>query len=311
MNSTTDKKAGRAGSWANLVICGGLSWGVNIWHAVNISGGANWRWILAVMFGTAPVVVAAIQSHQISRGGVGTIKTVITYAVFAMGMALSITAQAAAVAPFAPRYNLNWVFPIMLDVATFLSLHSLMDTAQNTTRPVSNPVSDMVFDTVQNTALDTGRPSTRPVSRAVSNTPAVPAQSTARPVTDTAPDTARPVSSMASDMALDTPQNTGPDTTRAVSDTPADTALNTPRNTTRNTPARRAGTPRARGGKASKETREEAARRIYDAHMADKHEVISNAALRKALSEAGHPTGNRTAADLLVEFKAHPLRIAR
>jgi hypothetical protein len=151
-------------------------------------------------------------------------------------------------------------------------------------------IADMVKDSLGITA-ETPETVSEPVSGAVPDT----AQNTTRPVSSAVPG---PVSN----TPADTPQNMAADTARTMSSTRA--------NTGQNMPPKRAGAERSRRGKAAKETREEAARRIYDAHMAEQHEVISNAALREELRKAGHPTGNRTAADLLVEFKAHPLRIA-
>jgi hypothetical protein len=150
------------------------------------------------------------------------------------------------------------------------------------------------------TAYEAARTVSGTAPEVVLNTPADTAPDATRPVSSTVP---KPVPDTAQNTPLDTTRNTAADTTRPVSDTRADTAQNTPPKRVERT------RPQRVKGKKN-ETREEAARRIYDAHMAEQHEVISNAALREELRKAGHPTGNRTAADLLVEFKAHPLRLA-
>lgn len=147
-------------------------------------------------------------------------------------------------------------------------------------------------------------------SEGVSNTAADTVQNTTRPVSDT-------VSSPVSNTAENTPQNTAADTARPVSNTASDTEdihdyirrmAEQERTEKRTEEAKQR--PRKPAKRGSKKPREVVAREIYDAYMAEHHEVISNAALREELRKAGHPTGNRTAADLLVEFKAHPLHIA-
>lgn len=182
------------------------------------------------------------------------------------------------------------------------------------------PLAEVAAEGVSDTAL--GSVSDTP-PEGVSNTATNMVQ---HPVSDTAQNTV-------SDTVPDTPQNTPADTARPVSDTPPEGVSNTGPSAASDTEdineyvrrmaereraekrEQEAKKPRKKstgkkGGKAQQKTREEVARDIYDAHMAEHHEVISNAKLREALKEAGHPTGNRIAADLLVEFKAHPLHIA-
>lgn len=129
------KTVSRRTAWTNLIVCGGISWGVNVWHAWNTPAGhtsniagAHVSPTLALLYGTAPVVVGAFQSHNIAHAGGGKFKKALTFLVFALGMALSIYAQAAAVAPIAGEV-LKWVFPIMLDLSAFMALHSIMTPA--------------------------------------------------------------------------------------------------------------------------------------------------------------------------------------
>src|SRR6185312_13257200 len=125
--STAEKKTSQLGSWANLVICGGLSWGVNFWHATHAtSGNAKVGVALALLCATGPVFSAGFASHNMSRSGGGTFKKLLTYLVFAMGMALSITAQAEAVAGVFGNIYLGVTFALMLDLSAFMSLHSIM-----------------------------------------------------------------------------------------------------------------------------------------------------------------------------------------
>jgi hypothetical protein len=125
--STADKKAGHGAAWANLVICGGLSWGVNLWHATHTtSGSAKVGVALALLCATGPVVSAGFASHNMAKSGGGNFKKVLTYIVFAMGMALSITAQAEAVQGVFGNIGFGVTFALMLDLSAFMSLHSIM-----------------------------------------------------------------------------------------------------------------------------------------------------------------------------------------
>jgi len=129
--STASKQTGRQyGPWANLVICGGLSWGVNLWHALNAtSGNAKVAPALALLCATGPVVSAAFASHNVAHGGGKWFKQTLTYLVFAMGMALSITAQAEAVQGVFGNIGFGVTFALMLDLSAFMSLHSIMSAA--------------------------------------------------------------------------------------------------------------------------------------------------------------------------------------
>lgn len=330
--ATQKKKTGRAGSWANLVICGGLSWGVNVWHALHISGDAHWTWILAVMFGTAPVVVAAIQSHQISRGNVGTVKMVITYLVFAMGMALSITAQAAAVAPFAPVYHLNWVFPIMLDVATFLSLHSLMETGPETdertdeetaetgsqvgsqtgSQTLWKPVRGDGTENRPETALGTG---SRPALGAPQRTATVPVPETTNTaayqrVDRTAPQNGdRPETGSqnrpetGSQAGSQESEKTGSETGQR---TDKRTGLRTEEKTAETGSQSRAKTPPKTGRRGKAKTREDVIREAYDAYRKEHERPISADKLMEQVRAAGFGLSKATALQILADLNSPP-----
>lgn len=184
--STADSKPGHGAAWANLIVCGGISWAVSLWHATHAmkGGGA----ILAVLIATAPVVTAAFASHHVVKKGAKLGKRIMTCIVFAMGMALSIKAQAQSVGPFVGGIELGVVFALMLDVSTFLALSSIMSrepSAASADRPAKRPM---------DTPADTSRRVSAPVSTDASTdtrrtppaerprTPAKPAPRT-RPVT--------------------------------------------------------------------------------------------------------------------------------
>jgi hypothetical protein len=122
--STADNKTGHGAAWANLIVCGGISWSVSLWHATHAAHGASK--VLAILVATAPVVTAAFASHNVVQKGAGWTRRIMTFAVFAMGMALSIKAQSQSVAPFVGGIELGVVFALMLDVSTFLALGSIM-----------------------------------------------------------------------------------------------------------------------------------------------------------------------------------------
>lgn len=121
-----EKQGGHAGAWANLIVCGGISWAVSLWHATHPEKGTHPNTALALLIATAPIVTSAFGSHNIAKRGGGWARMVMTILVFAMGMALSIRAQAQSVGPFVGGTELGVVFALMLDFSTFLALSSLM-----------------------------------------------------------------------------------------------------------------------------------------------------------------------------------------
>ena len=131
--STKDAPHGRGMAWATLLVAGGISLGVNLWHAFDQAddGGHVTLWLgaLAVMYGTAPVVLAAFQSHSAAFTPKGWFRLTLTYVLMLLGMALSLRAQAAAVEPFAGD-GWRWVFPVMVDLSTIEALITLVISAR-------------------------------------------------------------------------------------------------------------------------------------------------------------------------------------
>lgn len=160
--STADKKAGHGAAWANLVICGGLSWGVNLWHATHTtSASAHVGAGLALLCATGPVVSAGFASHNMAKSGGKWFKKAMTYLVFAMGMALSITAQAEAVQGVFGNIGFGVTFALMLDLSAFMSLHSIMtapsaeaSVSPSVERPAERPM-DTTVDASRRVSVDT------------------------------------------------------------------------------------------------------------------------------------------------------------
>lgn len=137
-----EKQAGHGAAWANLIVCGGISWAVSLWHATHATKGS--ALVLAILAATAPVVTAAFASHNIAQKGAGAARKVLTCIVFVMGMSLSVKAQAQSIGPIVGGIPLGVVFALMLDVSTFISLSSIMskpaaETPEST--PAESPVS--------------------------------------------------------------------------------------------------------------------------------------------------------------------------
>jgi hypothetical protein len=162
---------GRGMAWATLLVAGTISLGVNLWHAFDQADGQVTVWFgaLAVMYGTAPVVLAAFQSHSAAFTPKGWFRLTLTYALMLLGMALSIRAQAAAVEPFAGR-GWRWVFPVMVDLSTIEALITLVISARRTAA-----------------ATSTGVPEQAPVRRPVRDTEPVPVRAAVPPAVPAAP----------------------------------------------------------------------------------------------------------------------------
>lgn len=120
--------AGHGAAWANLVACGGISLAVSLWHATHPEKDVHPNTFLAVLAAIAPVVTAAFASHNAAKKGAGQRKRVMTCIVFAMGMSLSVKAQAQSIGPIVGGTWLGVIFALMLDVSTFLALDSIMST---------------------------------------------------------------------------------------------------------------------------------------------------------------------------------------
>jgi hypothetical protein len=139
--STKDTPHGRGMAWATLLVSGGISLGVNLWHAFDKAPDDRVTWwfgSLAVLYGTAPVVLAAFQSHSAAFVPMRRVKRGLTYVLVLLGMVLSVQAQAAAVAVFAGDW-LKWVFPVLVDLSAFLALHTLMSSPARAARKEEAP----------------------------------------------------------------------------------------------------------------------------------------------------------------------------
>lgn len=139
--TTKDAPHGRGMAWATLLVSGAISLGVNLWHAFDQAHGAVTWWFaaLAVMYGTAPVILAAFQSHSAAFVPMGKFRLGLTYVLMLLGMVLSIRAQADAVEPFAGA-GWRWVFPIVVDLSAIQALITLMISARAMARRTSRHV---------------------------------------------------------------------------------------------------------------------------------------------------------------------------
>jgi hypothetical protein len=163
----------------------------------------------------------------------------------------------------------------------------LTDLRHRITEAVTKAVegaSDTAADTVPSTVPVVSAPVSSVVSDTIQNT-----------ATDTVGTVSSTVSEPESNTAGNTVQNTAPDTTE---DTVADTAPPRPRK------------PARRRGKAPV-SRNELARQIYDAHLDEHGSEPAVAEMMRQLKDAGHPTGNKTAASLIADIRRNPLRLAQ
>lgn len=193
MHSKDRAPHGRGMAWATLLVAGGISLGVNLWHAFDQADHhghghvTSWLGALAVMYGTAPVVLAAFQSHSAAFTPKGWFRLTLTYVLMLLGMALSLRAQAAAVEPFAGK-GWRWVFPVMVDLSTIEALITLVISARSRVRtaapatgvPDAEPVHAPAVDAEPVPVYVTG-PSTvpaglaEPLERSTPDVPAAPA----------------------------------------------------------------------------------------------------------------------------------------
>jgi hypothetical protein len=118
-------------AWAILITTGTISLPLSIWHAFDQGA----FWLVAILYGVAPVLVAALQSHNVAAGAGGKFKRLISFLVLGVAMLMNLKAQAEAVERAAGvldlpmvgwRLQLKWLFPLMLDLSTFTALHTLM-----------------------------------------------------------------------------------------------------------------------------------------------------------------------------------------
>ena len=148
------------------------------------------------------------------------------------------------------------------------------DTVETVSGTTPGTVSDTAQDIVSNTVLDT--------------------------IADTVPDT----TPTRSDPVSNTPENTVSDT---AGDTAGDTMPDTEDGEKKAPKPRPRKTSKRRGAPVS---RTQLARQIYDTHKDEHGTEPAIAELMRQLKDAGHPTGNKTAAALLDEIRRNPLRVA-
>lgn len=122
--SPANDRHGRVAAWAVLLGMGGTSFAYNVYHATHATGGRLIP-LLAVLFGLSPVYAALGLSH-IAASNRNTVRTVVTYLVMAGAMVLSAGATAKVVAPVAGGIWMGWLFSIVLDAASMISLNVLL-----------------------------------------------------------------------------------------------------------------------------------------------------------------------------------------
>lgn len=169
--------------WIILALTSGTSLAFNIRHAVAGPSSAALPLPFAVLYGLMPVAVALALSHTIARRGGGRVEWTIGGAVFLTALALSVTAIADTLTPFAGMVH-AYAFAIMLDVASLMGLRQVIAaTAARRGRHVRTGVDIGGQD---RTASDGSQP-----SATVPNETERPAPDTAAP-SRTVPDTPLP-----------------------------------------------------------------------------------------------------------------------
>jgi hypothetical protein len=120
-DDATEPEEPEGAGWhaAGLVFFGSLGIFLNAWHAMHAHGDSR---VIGLIVGIVPPAIAAYMSHDVAKGRDVGKAAVLVYAVCALGMALSINAQAQTVEPYTGKY-VCLAFPIMIDLATFYSLN--------------------------------------------------------------------------------------------------------------------------------------------------------------------------------------------
>lgn len=121
-DDTAEQPEGVGWHVGGLLFFGGLNLYLNGWHALHAGGGSL---VIGLIVGVVPPAVAAYMSHDVAKGKDVGLWAGAVWLACALGMALSINAQAAVVRPYAGDY-VCWAFPLMIDVATFYSLSRLV-----------------------------------------------------------------------------------------------------------------------------------------------------------------------------------------
>jgi hypothetical protein len=129
--STSHPKHGLGIWWMILVLGGVTSVYLNIWHAVHQGPEADkaaGQIVLAVTYGIVPVIFAALLSHGFISPLVGPWPRRVIVALFLIGMAMSLSAQADVMAPYGGPVG-SWGIPIILDASALVALHVITKAA--------------------------------------------------------------------------------------------------------------------------------------------------------------------------------------
>lgn len=115
--------------WMILVISGLASLFLNIWHALHGKTDASTpevagKLVLALIIGVLPVVMAGLLSHSFVVAAPRPVRLG-AVAVFAVGMAMSVTAQAEVMLPVAGDPLRAWGIPFIVDVPALLALYMI------------------------------------------------------------------------------------------------------------------------------------------------------------------------------------------
>lgn len=135
--TTTAHRSAHRWGWAILAITGATSLTFNIAHALAAAAKSDLHPALAVLYGVAPVAVALMLSHLIAIQRGGVVKRLLTGAVFAAGLGLSITAISEVLWPVAGHGS--YVFAGMLDVAALMGLAEVLATEKTGTGQETAP----------------------------------------------------------------------------------------------------------------------------------------------------------------------------
>lgn len=116
-------RSGLAAAWLVLVGAGGTMASFNIWHALHSGVNRELAWLV----GAVIVLIIVCTSHVAATGGSGWSRLV-TWGVMGAAMALSVEAVGSVVRPaFGPLW---WLFPLVVDGATLVSLHAVLKPRQ-------------------------------------------------------------------------------------------------------------------------------------------------------------------------------------
>jgi hypothetical protein len=136
-DDATEQPEGVGWHVGGLLFFGGLSIFLNVWHATHASEAttaagkaAQGSLLLGLIVGVVPPAIAGYMSHDVAKGRDIGKWALAVWITCALGMALSINAQAQVVRPYAGGGPVCWAFPVMIDLATFYSLSRLVASAR-------------------------------------------------------------------------------------------------------------------------------------------------------------------------------------